>query len=152
MQNPRARFGPGKPRLPQQTHPGLGLISDVISLMIVICERLKLDGIVFVPSHFHLALKARKHLHFLTVEDRKWFQAVEKAVEHIPLIQATTIVAEGGLRDRGSGDPVEWRPMPMVLALSDRMKQEIEHKDAKKKTTDADEGFEFEIRSDLSSQ
>jgi len=150
MQNPRAHFSSDKPRLPQQSHPGLGLASDVIPLMILICDRLKLDGIVFVPSHYHLALKVRKHLHFLTVENRNWFEAVEKAVEGIPLTQATAIVARGDLCDRSSGDPVEWRPMPMVLAVSDQLKKRVELE--KTETALADSNFDFEVGSNITPQ
>lgn len=126
MQNPRAEFSAGRPRLPQQSHPGLGLVSDIVSLLILICDRLKLDGLVFIPSHFHLVRKAGKHLHFLRREDERWYQAVERAVHDRPIAEATEIVARGALRDRQTGETIRWRPMPMVLAVSDRFKQQIE--------------------------
>jgi acetoin utilization deacetylase AcuC-like enzyme len=152
MQNPKAQFSSDRPRLPQQTHPGLGLASDAIPLMILICDRLKLDGIVFVPSHYHLALKVRKHLHFLTLDDRNWFHAVEKAVEGIPLTQATAIVARGDLRDRSSGESVDWRPMPMVLAVSDQLKKRIELEKASVETARPESSFDFEVASDITPQ
>lgn len=49
MQNPRASFGPGRPQLPGQELPGLGMLYDVFAMLGVACERLHLDGLSFVP-------------------------------------------------------------------------------------------------------
>ena len=130
MQNPRAEFSAGRPRLPQQSYPGLGLVSDIVSLFILICDRLKIDGLVFIPSHFHLVRKAGRHLHFLRPEDERWYQAVERALRDRPIAEATEIVARRRLRERESQERIRWRPMPMVLAVSERFKQHLEQAEA----------------------
>jgi len=152
MQNPRASFSATRPPLPQQTHPGLGLVPDVISLLILLCDRLELDGLVFIPSHFHLVRKAGKHLHFLRPEDRLWFEAVEKALRGLPLAKATAIVAEGGLRDRATGDPVLWRTMPMVLAVSESFADRLELEKSEQAKGASAQHLEFEIAADPSAQ
>ncbi len=151
MQNPRAQFSSGRPRLPQQKHPGLGLLSDFISLLILICDRMKLDGIVFIPSHFHLVLSARQHLLFLRKEDKTWFEAVEKAVRDVPLAEATRIISETGLYDRSNGKRVAWRPMPMVLPVSEEFRERVEEEQDKAEAAQLQNEFDFEIAAESSS-
>src|SRR5690606_15023744 len=57
LQNPRASWSAGRAPLPGQRHPGLRMFDDVAILMLLICERLRLDGIVVVPSHYHVAAR-----------------------------------------------------------------------------------------------
>ena len=129
LQNPRATFTNAHPPLPGQQHPGLGLVPDIMSLLILMCDQLQLDGIRFVPSQYHLAVKARRFLSFLEARDESWFRAVQDAVANLPLAQATRLVAEGELVDHNTGEAVEWRPMPMVLPISDHLHELVEGDD-----------------------
>ena len=76
LQNPRADFPTGRPRLPGQNHPGLGLMSDIMSLLVLICDQLHLDGIVFVPSQYHLAVQGSRFLRVLAPEAEGWIRAL----------------------------------------------------------------------------
>ena len=145
MQNPRAQFSHAKPRLPQQTHPGLGLVSDVISLLIVICDRLELDGIVFIPSHYHLVIKALHHLHFLHAEDRRWFEAVRTAVGDLSLLEATQVVAADRIGDRRDGSRIGWRAMPLVLPISESFSDRVERNEADSSSQPQARRFDFEV-------
>jgi acetoin utilization deacetylase AcuC-like enzyme len=122
MQNPRMNFRDSLHRLPGQAHPGLGLLNDMMALLVMICEQLEFDGISFVPSHFHLATKGRRFLRFLDPADEAFFQALEDAVGETHLQHATMAVEAQKVRD-GDANPVPWRPMVMVLAVSDRLKK-----------------------------
>lgn len=123
MQNPRSEFSPGRPRLPGQKHPGLGMLADLVALLIVACERLRLDGLVFVPSQFHVAAYGSSHMRFLNPETQDRFDALLAFFrDHkISFADATQAVADGRVIDQGSGDVVRWRPEPMVLPVSERM-------------------------------
>ncbi len=125
LQNPRARFSRGRQPLPGQRHPGLGLLNDVMALLILLAERLELAGILFVPSHYHLGSKGRRFLRFLDPADEGWLQAVAQAVENLPLAQATRAVAAGRLAERATGEGVAWRPMPMLLHTSERLRRRL---------------------------
>lgn len=126
LQNPRARFGPGKSALPGQSHPGLGLLADVVALVILMCDRLQLDGMIFVPSHFHLAATGKKYLRFVRPEDEAWFRAVSRATSELDKAAATRAVAEGRVVDERTGQSMRWHPMPMVVPISDRMHDAVE--------------------------
>lgn len=128
LQNPRATFSDRRPALPGQSHPGLGLMPDIMSLLILVCDQQQLDGITFVPSQYHLAVKGRRFLRFLSPDDEGWFRALQDHLDGLPLAQATGLVAGGWLRDHRSGEVVSWRPMTMVLPISERLHDLLEER------------------------
>lgn len=128
LQNPRGRFTRERPALPGQKHPGLGVLTDAIALMVLVCDRLGLDGIAFVPSHFHLATQGRKFLRFLDPRHEAEVRALDAALRGVPLTRATQLVASGRLRDTATGQPHSWHPMLMVLPVSDRLRHRLDDK------------------------
>lgn len=126
LQNPRAGFTPDRPRLPGQKHPGLGMLRDVAMMLVLICDRLGLEGVVFVPSHYHVAAQARGRLRFLDPRDEAFFQALHELFADLDLPAASRAVHDGRVVDRATGEPVLWRKMTMVLAVDEDLKKRIE--------------------------
>ncbi len=118
LQNPRAHFAPGRPALPGQTHPGLGLLRETMGTLVLMCERLHLDGIVFTPSHYHLAIQARGRMCFLDPAAEGVFDAIGAALAGQPLARATRLADAAALRDRASGERIGWKPAAMVAPVS----------------------------------
>ncbi len=145
LQNPRRRFSGDRSPLPGQTYPGLGLLNDVMALLVLVCERLELAGILFVPSHFHLGSKGRRFLRFLDPEDAGWLRAVERAVAGLPLPEATRAVAGGRLRDAVTGAPVHWRPMTMILPTSEELARQVDGEAYRAAVAAAAERHRFEL-------
>jgi len=144
LQNPRSAFSNQRP-LPGQSYPGLGLLGEVASLLILICDRLRLDGLIFVPSHLHLAVKGKKYLRFVDPVDEAWFRAVYAAVADLPLAEGSTAVAEGRVVYLASGRATRWHPMSMVLPISDRLHDLVEGEAYESAVKQASEGLSFEL-------
>lgn len=125
LQNPRLTFSPERSPLPGQRHPGLGFLRDVLAFLVLACERLGLDGILFVPSHYHTATQSKKLLRFLQPEHEARFRALRQALQGLGLAAATRAVDEHRVRDAATGRPVEWEPVPMVLPVSERLKARV---------------------------
>jgi acetoin utilization deacetylase AcuC-like enzyme len=123
LQNPRGEFTAEHPPLPGQAHPGLGMLNDILALLVLACDRLQLDGIVFVPAHYHVAAQGRKIVRFLHPEDEGLFRALERALAGLPLAEAAVVVADGGLLDTLTGQPFAWQPVPMVFPVSERLRE-----------------------------
>jgi len=121
LQNPREQLG-RRPRLPGQQHPGLGLLREIVALLVVICEQLGLDGIMFVPSHYYMAALGRRHLRFVRSEDAAVFQAMSDALASLDLAAATHAIEEGRLVDSKTGEAVPWHTPQMILPVSRRLK------------------------------
>src|SRR5574341_360397 len=122
LQNPRQPFTERVPRLPGQEHPGLGMLGEVVGWMVVACETIGLDGVVHVPSHFHLAVLGAHHLRFLRPEDQARFEALREALAGVPLTEALRLLETGGVRDAATDAPARWEPGPTVLPVSARLK------------------------------
>ena len=135
LQNPRSTFTDRKPRLPGQEHPGLGMLKDASAFLVLACDRLGLDGVVFTPSHYHLAAQSKDYLRFVHPEDEARFRAFEEALDDLPLVEATRVADDGGLVDRESGVTVSWEPAPMILPVSEEAQERY-----------LGEGYEEEVR------
>jgi hypothetical protein len=137
LQDPRARFTPERPRLPGQRLPGLGLLPDVTALLVVACERLHLDGLVFVPAHYHTAAQGRRILRFLSPGHEGLFRALQAALTPFPLAEASAAVEEGRVVDAATGEALAWPPMLMVLPVAERLKAKLEGEDYEAKAAAA---------------
>jgi acetoin utilization deacetylase AcuC-like enzyme len=145
LQNPRLPFTVDRPRLPGQKYPGLGLLTDIIALLIVACDRLQLDGLLFVPSHFHTASQGRKHLRFVHPEHDGLIRALDKALAGLNLAEATNAVATQRVVDARTGRKFEWRPMPMVLPVSTALNERLNDGEYQKKAEESAAGYEFRL-------
>lgn len=133
LQNPRASWVAGRTPLPGQRHPGLHMFEEVALLMLIVCERLGLAGLVVVPSHYHVA--SRWHGREIPVARRGWvservrpakvlfldpvvegrFRALERVLDPLPLAEASTAVERGRVVDRRTGDRRSYVPAPLIM-------------------------------------
>lgn len=146
LQNPRARFTPDRPQLPGQTHPGLGMLHDIVALLVLVCDRLQLDGLIFVPSQFHVASHGRKTMRFLKPEDEGLYRAFEKTFEGVPLADAAEAVLENRVVDARTGEPVVWRPVPMIFPVSETMREMVQGEGYERKAMEEMERRELQVR------
>lgn len=122
LQNPRTPFTGRLTPLPGQEHPGLGLLAELVGLLVVVCEALGLDGIVFEPAHYYTAALGQHHLRFLRPEDQARVEALHAAVADLSLAEAERAIAAGHVVN-AAGEPVRWQPAPMVYAVSERLRR-----------------------------
>ncbi|MDX1389391.1 MAG: histone deacetylase, partial [Acidobacteriota bacterium] len=125
LRNPKGSFSENRPRLPGQKNPGLGLLRHIVGMLVMTCERLGLEGVFFTPSHYHLAVQSRKVLRFLEPVDEARFRAIVRALEDLPLAEATAALEQGRLRDEENGETVRYTPAPMVLPVGRRLKERV---------------------------
>ena len=57
------------------------------------------------------------------------FRAVHEALRGLPLWEASRAIAEERVVDTATGQPFAWRPMPMVLPVTDRLRALVEGED-----------------------
>ncbi len=125
LQDPRAMFTPARPQLPGQHYPGLGILRDVVGWLIIVCERLRLDGIAFVPSQYYMAAVGHRHLKFLDPEVQGRFEALRHAVRSLRIAHANRAVEAGAVVDDTTGEPVRWLPALGVLPVSDDLRDRV---------------------------
>jgi hypothetical protein len=128
LQNPRASWSAGRAPLPGQRHPGLRMFDDVAILMLLICERLRLDGIVVVPSHYHVASRWHGRMRFLDPLAEGRFRALERLLEPLPLAEASAAVELGRIVDLDSQARGGYRPAPLILASSEALQRRFDER------------------------
>jgi acetoin utilization deacetylase AcuC-like enzyme len=146
LQNPRAEFGPFRRPLPGQKHPGLGLLKEFFSFLVVVCEMIGLDGVYYVPSSYHVAAQSRSKVRFVKPEHEAEFAALAETLQGVPLARASTMVAEGGVVWAESGQPYQWRGLPMVLPVSVAFDEQVRGETYQQAVAEASGRFEFEQR------
>jgi hypothetical protein len=149
LQNPRLSFTPGRPPLPGQRHPGLGMLQDIMALLVLACDRLQLDGLLFVPSHFHTVAQGR-NLRFLSPEDEGLVRSVRAALDGLPLAEASQAVTAGQVVDVQSGRAFVWTPKPMVLPVTERLKEQVQGEEYERIAAAAAARHRFELRAMIS--
>lgn len=115
LRHPRARFTDGRPRLPGQEVPGLGLAREASELLERVAERLGLAGVAVRPAHFHVAYGGRQRFRFAEPAVQGRFEALVRDLAALPLPEATRAVDEG--RVRLNGAPWRWEPAEYVAWL-----------------------------------
>jgi len=115
LRNPRAQFSERRPRLPGQEAPGLGLARESGTMLALMSLRLGLAGVVFRPAHYHSAYTARHHFTFVDPLRQGRFEALVRDLAGRPLLEATTLVAQG--RVLMDGQPYAWEADEMVYWL-----------------------------------
>jgi hypothetical protein len=110
-------------------------------------ERLRFDGLTFVPSHYHVAAQARAVLCFLDPRDEATFAALREALGARPLAEASRLLSCGALRDEATGLPFSWKPARMVIPLSGALRATIAGPDYDRQVEEATRTLRFRLAS-----
>ncbi len=124
-QNPDAEFRQQRPGLPGQAAPGLNLLGDVASLLILGAEHLKLDAVSFIPTHFSLVLMSKPHITCLDPVRQGELQAVEDALSGLDFLESVAAVQGGRVVDTATGEPWSWEPTAVCVPVSAPMKADL---------------------------
>jgi acetoin utilization deacetylase AcuC-like enzyme len=115
LRHPRAQFSALRPQLPGQNVPGLGLAREIIEILSNVARRLGLKGVAFRPSWYHTAYAARHRGRFVDPARQGRFEALVRDMSGVPLLVATSALAEGLVRM--NQQPYRWEADDMVDRL-----------------------------------
>ena len=118
-EDPTAAFSAGRPALPLQRHPGLGILRRAFRVIVRMAGELGKDGVASMPKLFHDAViffRSRLFL-FLDGADQGRFEALVRDLRPLPLGDASVALVGGCVRDM-AGAVVPWAPGFMVFPLS----------------------------------
>ena len=104
---------------------GLGLLKEIFGWLVMVVEVLELDGIGYVPSHYHVAAQSRRLVSFVNPRHEAWMQAMEELFGEMPLAEATQLVADRKVIIDAVGKPLDWKGYAMVLPVSDTLREKV---------------------------
>jgi hypothetical protein len=117
MQNPFAEFTQERPRLPGQTHPGLGQAHRVTKLLMDLCTKLELAGVLNFPEYFHNAHLYREHFHFYDPLREGIVQALFRDLSELRLADISWAMERGCVRYANTGERFEWIADVQILPM-----------------------------------
>ncbi len=141
LSDPDRGFTVGRPRLPGQQRPGLGLLLPCLLLLRDFARELLLDGVLDVPDHYHTALFYSRRMHFLDPEAEGRFLAVARDLRGVPLALASEAIREGCLVDPGSGEAIPWQPAAQAMAVRGPLRAWFHSREYKTARDRACQGF-----------
>lgn len=115
LRNPKAGFSQRRPQLPGQDAPGLGLAREVGWALARMARRLGLAGVAYRPAWYHTAYSGRYHFVFADPQRQGRFEAAQRDLRDVPLLEVTKAAAEGRLLN--NGERCAWEPETMVFWL-----------------------------------
>jgi acetoin utilization deacetylase AcuC-like enzyme len=84
LRHPRSAFAQGRPALPGQDVPGLGLAHEAQAMLGNMAVRLGMRGVVVRPAWFHVAYVGRTRFRFLDAEAQGTFDALVRDLRADP--------------------------------------------------------------------
>lgn len=114
LRHPLAAFKAGRPQLPGQEVPGLGMAREAGQLLGIMAKRLGLGGVAVRPAWYHVAYASRYHFRFEDAAVQGRFEALTRDLSGLPLKARTHAIADGRVVD---GDAAfRWEPGRMVAS------------------------------------
>ncbi len=123
LRHPLGAFRAGRPPLPGQEVPGLGLVREVGELHRRVAERLGLMGVAMRPAWLHVAFAVRKELRCVDPAEQGHFEALLRDGAAIPLPQLSQLAHDGALTL--NGEPYTWSAPLMVEWLTPRAEDRV---------------------------
>lgn len=130
LRHPRGSWSAGRPPLPGQSVPGLGLAREAGVLLAATAQRLGMAGVVLRPAWFHVAYSARYRFRFRRPEVQGRFEALLRDLQAEPRLHrepggfalgpASRAIARGDLViQRSSLAPISycWESEEMIDVL-----------------------------------
>lgn len=121
LQNPKKSFQPDRPPLPQQTHPGLGLLKDMIPLVNEVVKESGRAGVLDVPEHYHGALFYARWFRFFNPEMEGRFRALRRDLGAHPVHLASRCIYENSLVNETEKKYEDWSPGEQILPIAERL-------------------------------
>ncbi len=118
-EDPTARFEAGRPALPLQHHPGLGILRSAFRVVVRMANELGKDGVASTPKFFHDAViffRSRLFL-FLDPDEQGRFEALLRDLRPLGLGDASLALLGNCVRDH-AGRVVSWTPNVQACPLS----------------------------------
>lgn len=112
LRHPLAAFRAGRPPLPGQDVPGLGIAREASELLRRTAARVGAVALVMRPSWLHVAYAAREMLRFADPVVEARFRALVRDLGERSLSEATHLAADGAVRL--NGQPWPWDPAFMA--------------------------------------
>jgi len=145
LQNPRASFTPRHPQLPGQQYPGLGMGEKVLEILRNMCLRLRADGLLNIPEHYHNAILYASEFKYFNPETEGKLWAIHRDLRDWSLADLSWAIEWGCLQHKGNGARATWVTEEQILATSQRLKNYFDSSEYKKRVKESLKSHNYQI-------
>ncbi|OHD69044.1 MAG: hypothetical protein A2W19_17485 [Spirochaetes bacterium RBG_16_49_21] len=121
-QDPRRPFSSGKPQLPGQRYPGLGILRHCFEIMSIMGRSLGKDGFIDVPDHIHGAIMYAKKFKFFDPAHEGVVRALMRDLKDYSLSDISWGILTRSIIEKYKNQPQPYDPSEQVYYISDRLR------------------------------
>lgn len=149
LQNPKRDFDDKRPRLPGQSHPGLGLGDQIMELMIIMTKRLRLEGIVNKPHYFHTAFMFTKEFIFTNPRNQAILDAINKQLlSKYNFYTVAWAAYFDCIINAKTDQPLKWDPDYLILPLKKYLLKYFQSREYQRNVNQQCKNYQFRIDRD----
>lgn len=145
LQDPTEEFTLRRPPLPGQIFPGLRIGRKIVGIFVNMALRLKTDGLLNIPDHYHNAVFYSKHFKYFNPQTEGQFLAMQRDLRMVGLFKASWAVELDCIIDENSGKQWEWFTDEQVLFVSRKMEKYFDADEYQERVAEALESYRFTI-------
>lgn len=121
-QDPRHHFDSGKPQLPGQQRPGLGILKYCFEMMYVVAKAIIKDGFMDVPDHMHGAIMYSRKFKFFDPRHEGILQALVRDLKGHSLSDISWGMITQTIIDEYKNEPQVYDPSEQIFYVSSRLR------------------------------
>ena len=121
-EDPRASFSATRPQLPGQNKPGLGVLPQIITFLVHLCEAITCDAVLLVADHFHAAYMYSSYAYYADPAREGKLHAVMRDLGNYGLNNITWGFMTGTVKDRRTGSSEYYKPAYQIIPVGDAIK------------------------------
>ena len=148
LQDPTAKFTVNRPPLPGQIHPGLKIGRQIVGIFVNMSLRLKTDGLLNIPEHYHNAVFYSKHFKYFNPYTEGQFLAMQRDLRMAGLFKAAWAVELDCVFEKNTGNAWKWFTDEQVLFVGQRLEKYFDSKNYQERVEEALNLYAFEIDED----
>ncbi|MFZ0391235.1 MAG: hypothetical protein WAN36_12330 [Calditrichia bacterium] len=132
MQNPQGRFSAKKPRLPGQKYPGLGMGSLMMELLVIMCRRLRVAGLLNMPEHFHNAQMYSSQFFYLDpIFEARRFAIARDLLKQYNLAEISWAIDLELVKE--NDQPFKWFTAEQIIPLNPDLKEYLKSREYRRR-------------------
>lgn len=145
LQDPTATFTPHRPPLPGQIYPGLKIGRQIVGIFVNMALRLKTDGLLNIPEHYHNAVFYSRHFKYFNPYTEGEFLAMQRDLRMDGLFKAAWAAELECIREKKSNHLWKWFSDEQVLFVSEKLEKYFESREYRERVEQTLNKYEFEI-------
>ena len=145
LQDPTQQFTEHRKALPGQHYPGLRMGRKVLVIMINMCLRLRADGLLNIPEHYHNAAFYGRYFKYFNPYTEGFFQAIRRDLNHLGVYKLTWGIELECLVEHRTGEYWKWFTDEQILPVSSKMEKYFNSKEYLEKVEEASQSVSFRI-------